>query len=213
MAEERALYLMISHTGTGIGRIIRGISRYQYNHVALTLDPTFRKWVSFARFNRNVALYGGYTEESAERYFAFGDQVPVKIFKLSISEERYRQINALFAKAGTLDNELVYNFFDILAAIFGLTVRIPGAYTCLGFCCAIIERDFKNIRELERALSPHLIHDGNLADLVSDSGTREDRYFQRLSFPQTFLRPIQNFGVLCSRIFDRGYTDIITAIN
>lgn len=212
MAESRALYLMISHTGTGVGRIIRGISRYKYNHVALTLDPTFKRWFSFARFNRNVALYGGYTEESAERYFAFGTDVPVKIFKLEISEEKHEQIADLFAKAGTLDNELVYNFFDILAAIFGHTVRIPGAYTCLGFCCAVIGRQFKNIRELEAALSPYQIHDGNLAELVPDSGNREDRYFKRLSFPQTFLRPLRNFAVLCGRIFDHSYTDIVTDI-
>lgn len=212
MSQTHALYLMISHTGTGIGRIIRGISRYPYNHVAMTLDPSFKKWVSFARFNRNVALYGGYTEESAERYFAFGTDVPVKIFKLDITEEKYAQLSDLFAKAGTLDNDLIYNFFDILAAIFGLKVRIPGAYTCLGFCCAVIGEQFKNIQELETAFAPHMIHDGNLADLVADSGERVDRYFDPLSFPQTFLRPLQNFGVLCRRIFDRHYTDIVTEI-
>ncbi len=209
MAEQRYLYVMISHTGTGVGRLIRGISRYRFNHVAMTLDPSFRKWYSFARINRNVALYGGFIEESAERYFAFGTDVPVKIFKLPISEKKYAHLTDLFAKAGTLDNELVYNFFDILAAIVGWQVKIPGAYTCLGFCCTVIEHDFKNIRELEAAMGEYVFHDGNLAELVSDSGSREDRYFSRLRFPRTFLAPLKNFAVLCSRIFDRDYNDIV----
>ncbi len=209
MEKDRDLYLMISHTGTGVGRIIRGISRYRYNHVAMTLDPSFRKWYSFARIHRNVALYGGFTEESAERYFAFGTNVPVKIFKLSVDEKTYAHLSALFAKADTLETELIYNFFDILAAIIGWQVKIPGAYTCLGFCCAVLNREFKNIQELEAALNNCVFYDGNLHDIVKDSGARDDRYFSKLHFPRTITAPLKNFAALCFRPFDRHYNDIV----
>ena len=43
MAEKRYLYLMVSRTDTNIGRIIRVFSRYPYNHVSLSIDPTLRE--------------------------------------------------------------------------------------------------------------------------------------------------------------------------
>ena len=42
MAETKSLYVMISRTDTGVGKLIRRLSRYPYNHVSLSLDPTFK---------------------------------------------------------------------------------------------------------------------------------------------------------------------------
>ena len=177
MDKTESLYLMISRTEGGMGRLIRCFTRYDFNHVSLTLDPSFSSWVSFARYRCNMPLYGGYINEPAERLLFRGGDIPVRVFRIAITSERHRQLERLFSSAGDPDSGMIYNHFDALATTVGRSVRINGAYTCLGFACQVLERRYRNIRELDDRLSDCLVYSGSLGELVQDSGCREDEYF------------------------------------
>lgn len=179
---SKKLYVMISRTDTGIGKVIRCVSRYPYNHVSLTLDEDFRNWVSFARFFHDTPLYGGFIREPVERFLAKGERVDVRIFALELTESRYARLKKLFALAGKPDSGLVYNYFELVTATVGLSARVPGAYTCLGFACAVLGTGYRTIAQLNDALAPRLIYEGALGDLAPDNGCRDDIYFTRLGF-------------------------------
>ena len=177
MLADHYLYLMISKTDTQLGRFIRSVSRFPYNHCSLSLDPEFREWVSFGRFNREAPLYSGFITESPERFLAKGFDTQVRIFKLPISPQRYNEISNLFSHAGEADCGRVYNTFDCMAAAFHRKVEITGAYTCLSFACEVIGKRYMTIEELDRDLKDRMIYDGPLSRLVPDNGQRTDRYF------------------------------------
>lgn len=177
---NRTLYLMISRTDGKMGRFIRYFTNYNYNHVSLTLDPKLRSWVSFARYHCDVALYGGYICESAERFLAKGGEVPVRIFRVELSEEKYRSLEGLFAQAGDVHSGMIYNTFDALATSMGCNIPISNAYTCLGFACMVLGRNFRSIKKLDEYLSPNLVFEGDLRLLICDSGSRDDIYFTRM---------------------------------
>lgn len=171
------LYLMISETDTQLGRFIRSVSHFKYNHVSMSLDPTFHEWVSFGRFNREAPLYSGFITESPERFLAKGFDPAIRIFRLPITQQRCQEIRNLFSYAGQADCGLVYNTFDCMAAAFHRRVEISGAYTCLSFACEVIGKRCLTIEELDRDLKEQLIYDGPMAKLVPDSGVRTDHYF------------------------------------
>lgn len=209
MAEPKYLYLMLSRTDTGIGRIIRAVSHYPYNHVALSLDPTLRSWVSFARYARDIPFYGGFVKEPVERYLAAGFNIQVRIFRLEITGERAAQLEALFARAGRRDRQLIYNLFDAAAAAFGGSLRIPNAYTCLSFACRVLDVRFRSIREMDEYLSPHLFYEGSLAELAADNGSRQDAYFTDLGLLRGSWNTARNLAVLSGRVFCRSCPDLV----
>lgn len=170
---------MISQTDSRIGQMIRLFSRFRYNHVSLTLDPTLRSWVSFGRFHRDVPLFGGFIAESAERYLATGFDVRVRIFRLEITQSRYDQLQRLFCMTDQPENGLIYNFFDTLAAGLRFKVPIHNAYTCLSFACVVLNKQYITIRALDEDLRQHMIYDGSLSALTPDSGSREGVYFEK----------------------------------
>ena len=174
---ERYLYLMISKTDTQLGRFIRSVSHFPYNHVSMSLDSSFHHWVSFGRYNREAPLYSGFITESPERYLAKGFDTEVRIFRLPVTRQRYEEISNLFSHAGEDNCGLVYNTFDCMAAAFHRRVVIPGAYTCLSFACEVIGKKYLSIEELDQDLRDLMIYDGPLDMLVPDSGSRTDRYF------------------------------------
>ena len=213
MENQRKLYVMISKTHTGIGKAIRKFSRYPYNHVALTLDPHFRNWVSFARYMKDVPLYGGFVAEPVERYLADSeaDTVEVRIFALDISEEHYENLNRLFSYAGNLESGMVYNLFDIIAATVGAKIRISNAYTCLGFARAVLGKDYRSIKALDKDLESHLIYEGPLADLATDSGDRSDMYFTKLGFIKGTRKTLKTFATLTLRAVKKESEDKVSS--
>lgn len=211
MEETRKLYVMISKTHTGIGKAIRIFSRYPYNHVALTLDPAFRNWVSFARYSKYTPLYGGFVTEPVERYLAdSNDSVQVRIFALDITQQHYQKLSELFSYAGNLESGMVYNLFDIIAAAVGAKIPIANAYTCLGFAGAVLEKDYRTIKALDKDLESHLIFEGCLSNLASDSGDRSDLYFTRLGFIKGTGKTVKTVAILTSRAVKKVTADTVT---
>lgn len=208
--KKRTLYLMISRTGTGIGRIIRAVSHYPYNHVSLSLDPTWKHWVSFARYAEDIPLYGGFITESPERYLASGQDVQVRIFRLEIDESRARRLEALFSRAGNRDYQLIYNTYDAVAAALGCRLPIPNAYTCLSFACAVLELPFRSIRELDHYLTPQLYYQGPLSGLVTDGDGQEDVYFQPLGLLWGTWNTAKHFAFLSGRAICRNQRDLVS---
>ena len=196
MEDAKKLYVMISHTDPGVGKLIRVISGFPYNHVCVTLDPSFRNWISFARYIQDTPLYGGFIQEPVERYLAKGQQIDVRIFALDISSEKYNAFQHLFSLAGKQDPRLRYDLFSLVTLVAGVHLNIPGAYTCLGFANKLLGTHHRSIRSLNEALSPHLHYEGSLADLAPDSGCRQDIYFTRLGFLRGAAESLQAIGSL-----------------
>ena len=205
----RPLYLMISRTNTGIGRIIRTVSRYPYNHVSLSLDPDLKHWVSFARYVQDIPLYGGFIAETPERYLAGSEDIQVRIFRLEIEESRAQKLEVLFSHAGDQDYGLIYNTYDAIAGALGRRRPIPNAYTCLSFACAVLDLPCRSIQELDRTLTPWLHYHGSLSGLVVDSGRREDAYFASLGLLRGSWNTAKHFARLSGRVIRRNQSDLI----
>ena len=200
---------MISKTDTGVGGLIRKITGFPYNHVSMTLDPTFRKWVSFARFIQDTPMYGGFLVEPSERFLAKGQQVDVHVFALDLTYKRFQELTELFSKAGSQCREYIYNYFELLTLVFGIQFPVRGAYTCLGFANHILGTNFSSIRELDKKMQPMLCYQGSLNALVPDSGDRSDVYFTKLGPVKGFVRTIQTLSELLSRsIFPEKQTSL-----
>lgn len=206
------LYVMISHTDTEVGQIIRFVSGFPYNHVAVTLDDTFRNWVSFARYVQDTPFYGGFIQEPVERYLAKGQQIDVQIFALDISDEMRAALEQIFALAGTRDARLCYNLFALATLAVGIDIPITGAYTCLGFANTLLGTDFRSIKALSKTLAPYLHYEGCLSALAPDSGSREDAYFTRLGFFRGFQESLKSIGSLIRFACDPNRPDPIRQV-
>ena len=176
------LYIMLSRTGTGMGKIIRLFTHNHYTHVSLTLDDEFRSFVSFARYAQDVPPAGGFVTEPAERFLSDGKAVPVRIFCLNISDAERNALSALFSLADRRDTGLIYNSLGALMSTWRIPCPIPGSYTCLEFASAILGQRFSSLQALEKALSPYLYYEGELSALKADTGKRNAPYFHQRGF-------------------------------
>jgi hypothetical protein len=207
MDRKHDLYVMISRTDTGMGKIIRYFTDYPYNHVSLSLDPNLDEWVSFARYARDVPLAGGFVRENADRFFASGGSIHVRIYRLEISEIRFRILRNVFAQAGKPDCGLIYNSFGALASGLNMQFPVSGAYTCLEFANAVLEQSHCTIRQLADRLEPHLIYEGELMALISGPGKWAGDYFVPRSHSAAVRETTLHFARLLRRTVSPGRFD------
>ena len=204
---DRKLYVLVSKSDTAMGRLIRTVCRYPYNHVSLSLDPEHRHWVSFARRVQDAPLYGGFIHEDAQRLLSCGAQQPVRMYEIPIDEERARHLEQIFAIAGQIDCGLLYNLFDAAASVFGFRVSIPGAYTCLSFANTVLGTDHRTIASLCDGLQEQLVYEGVLSGLMTDDGSRSDPFFRRIGPVRATWKAAVHFAALSRRAVKRRFRD------
>ena len=205
MRQTRQLFVMVSRTDTHIARAIRAVSRYPYNHVSVTLDPSLSRWYSFARYVRDTPLYSGFICETGERFFAGAGDTQVRIYRLDIPQKKADALEQLLPLAGDPDSGLIYNYFDALAGVLGQRLHVPGCYTCLSFACELLDTHCASIEQLCQLLTPHLIYEGSFAALVGDSSPRDQLYFTRLGPLRGSARTLRQMTVLVARTLCHGY--------
>lgn len=176
------LYVILSRTNTGVAKLIRVFTRNYYNHVSLSLNEDLSGIVSFARCCIDTPLHGGFVTEPAERFLHEGKPVPVRVFRVEISDEKAQKLEAFFQNAGKADNGLLYNHFAAFFTMLGLNCPVPGAYTCLSFVTTVLDKPYRTLQELEKALTPYEVFSGDLRKYHQDSGCRTDRFFTRRGF-------------------------------
>ena len=192
------LYIMLSRTDTGMGRLIRFFTREEYNHVSLSLDDTLQHFVSFARYRQDVPLAGGFTAETAARLMSCGNAMPAKIFKIEISPEDAQKLNILFQMAD--HTSLVYNSLGALLNSCHIRCAIPGAYTCLEFSGAILGKSYRSIQALGEDLEPFEIYRGDLFQILRKPFDFDSPFFQKRGFWKGSWDTLKHFKTLLWRI-------------
>ena len=206
MARKRQLFILVSQTQTGIARMIRGVCKYPYNHVSITLDSSLRRWYSFARYVQDAPLYGGLVSETPRRLCAPEGDILVRAYQVEIPEQTAARLEGLLALADDPASGLIYNHFDALASVLGFRLEIPRCYTCLSFACEILGRQYHTIEELCRGLETRKFYEGPMSRLVKPQETGEESYFVPGGVISGAAKSVAQLGRLSARTIYQGYS-------
>ena len=84
------IYIILSQSGTEISKMLRAITKEQYNHSSICITDTFNEFYSFGRKKLNNPLIGGFVLENAFKHvFGKFKTVPCMILKLGITDKQY----------------------------------------------------------------------------------------------------------------------------
>ena len=81
------IYLVFSSTQNKMGQMIRSITKFEYNHVSISVDE-MKTLYSFARYYRDTPLSGGFVRESHARYLCEKHPAKVAICAIEVTNEQ-----------------------------------------------------------------------------------------------------------------------------
>ena len=206
--ETYTVYVLLSRTHTGIGRLIRTFMRGRYNHVAIALDPSLLELYSFARLHIDAPLAGGFLRENPAHYLYGGHDAEVKLHKVEMSGESYAAFRRELARFLSDPAHMIYNLLDALYLPFGRRKRITDAHTCVSFAAHMLNMEQLNaVIDMENALRGREIYCGSLREYLGETygeeDLRRDEYFVRRGFWGAARDTASHVRMLYSRMKER----------
>lgn len=199
------IYVVFLVTNTFIGKMIRLVTRNQYNHVTLAFDRELKHMYSFARYHVNSPISGGFVIERPDRYLCNNKDVMVKICKLPVTEEEYGRIQQEVAFFRANREEMLYNTLNAILSLLRKRLQVKNTFTCLEFVAHLLR--FPNIwvvRELEQRLEKHIVYHGSFREITNweQSFTDDNDYFNRRHAIRVVLDTVFHFKKIVVRLIN-----------
>ena len=190
--EKRKIFVIFSSTPLKIGKFIRAITNNKYNHVSISLDPTFQTMYSFSRFYKHIPFYGGFVKESSLRYKNKKKYATIKVCEIEVSDEKFNYLKDYFNLLEENFDKYLYNLFSAIFTPLKKRILIKDSYTCIEFAIdtlskidnTIIPGKFYTINELEQHLKNNVIYEGIIKIKHKQDFYKYDHFLDKKDFFQ-----------------------------
>lgn len=137
--QNNYIYVVLVKALTGLGKFARITSKYEYTHIAVSLDKKFDEFYTFSRRKHYSPFDCGFMVETLDCY-AFGKHKDIKlrIFKIPVSMENKAEIEKYIEKVSK-DREYIFNFYSMMTMPILGGFRIYKSHNCMSFVSKIIE--------------------------------------------------------------------------
>ncbi len=179
------IYVIFSSTDLKIGKMIRFVTKNDYNHCSICLNSDFSMFYSFSRLYFHNPLICGFTVESPCRY-TLSQRTKVKIVTVPLSDSAYFAVEKMINTMNDHCDEYVYNFFSALSYLFGVRFNRSKAFTCAEFTNNVLKTagldmpKMANIEQMEQALSGYPTWEGRAVDGFDDPSWGDDPYLDHV---------------------------------
>ena len=138
--DENRIYIVVTQTGTMLSRVLKLVTRAEFNHVSVSLDPTLHTMYSFGRKNPYNPFIGGFVMESpffgTFKRFSETDSV---VICLTLTEEQKVRIARKLEEMYCNRSAYTYNTLGLLLAGIRIHYQKKNSYYCSEFVKSILE--------------------------------------------------------------------------
>ena len=167
----KEIYIVLTHTGTVLSRIIKGYTRDEFSHVSISLDKELKEMYSFGRLNPYNAFWGGFVQEGINfGTFKRFRKTVCKIYSLKITEEQYNNVRGMIEYIKSSKQLQKFNVIGLFAVGFNKRISFENSFYCAEFVKYVLDKsgiennlpelikpeDFKNIQDLNEIYSGRL---------------------------------------------------------
>lgn len=139
---RKSIYIVVSQTGTVVSRLIRILTKAQYNHASISLDSELTRMYSFGRiFTHNPVLAGFVKENPKKGVFKKCKNTKIKIMRIDVSPEVYESTEALLEDMYRNRRKYHYNYIGLLTAYWEKPFHIGNNFYCSEFVKEVLIRE------------------------------------------------------------------------
>lgn len=133
------IYVVLVKALTGLGSLARTFSKYEYTHIAISLNENLNEFITFSRRKHHSPFNCGFMVETIDCY-AFGNnkEVKLKVFKIPTNKENIKKIKEYIDKVSS-DKDYIFNIVSMATMPIFHGISIYKAHNCMTFTNKIIE--------------------------------------------------------------------------
>lgn len=170
--EKRTIYLLFTHTGTLLSRIINFYTKHSLNHVSIGFDKRLTEVYSFGRKRPKNPFIGGFVREDIRSNFLRHSNCAVYTFQ--VTEREYHSILRSIQEIEAEKGNYRYNFIGLIGILFKIKIQRKSAFFCSQFVATILKEVhtfqmnkpfcFVTPEDIRKHVGMTLIYEGKLCD-------------------------------------------------
>ena len=136
----KKIYLVLTHSGTIMSKIVRLYTRYTYSHVSLSLDKKISNMYSFGRRNVYNIFDGGFViQNKKSKFYKRFKNTKCIILELSVSEEQYTDLKNILEEYKENIDIYKYDIIGVFLRTFNIKLKRENYYYCTKFVKEVLE--------------------------------------------------------------------------
>lgn len=138
---KKKIYIILTHTGTVLSRLVKIYTHKEYSHVSIALDSNLNKMYSFGRLNAYNPFIGGFVHEGLDHgTFKRFKKTKTKIYALEIDEEQYKKLEEIIEYIKLRKDSYSFNFLGLVAVSLKIRIRRKRSFYCAEFLKYLFEQ-------------------------------------------------------------------------
>ena len=138
--DMKKIYVVLTHTGTLLSKVIRCYTKDEFSHCSISLDVNLEEMYSFGRLNPYNAFWGGFVHEYIDKgTFKRFYNTMARIYSLELTDEQYEKIKDNVMKIQGNKDEYKFNILGLFAAGFHKRIGEERSFYCAEFVKYVIE--------------------------------------------------------------------------
>lgn len=130
----KKIYIVLTHTGTVLSRIIKWYTKMKFSHVSIALDENLDKMYSFGRLNPYNPIVGGFVHEGIDfGTFKRFKNTDSEVFSIEIEDNKYDRICEEIEKFIENKEKYKFNVLGLFAAGFDKKITKKDGLYCAEF--------------------------------------------------------------------------------
>lgn len=187
MAEPRALYIVLTDTGTWLSRAIGRYTGRKLNHASLAFDAQLLEVYSFGRKEPHNPFIGGFVKENLRGAWFMnrrrGEEVGCAVYRLGVPQETYRKVRRYVDAMERLQHRYKYNLLGLLGVAANIPLERKRAFFCSQFVAAALAAGGIRIADKPPSLTtPQDFENSNRGELLYRGPL--SGYFKRIRSPK-----------------------------
>ncbi len=161
----KKIYIVLTHTGTNLSKLIKSYTKDEFSHVSIALDSELKHMYSFGRLHPYNPFWAGFVHEYIdEGTFKRFYLTKTKVYTLEITEQQYESVENTIKQMEQEKEQYTFNILGLFAAGFRKKITREKSFYCAEFVKHILEKadintglpevakpeDFKKIENLQQ---------------------------------------------------------------
>ena len=166
--KEKSLFIVLSQSGTWISKLLKRITKTDYNHSSISFEENLTEMYSFGRRFKYYPFIGGFVKETPTTgvFGRFAD-TKVLVLKIDVSESQYGALKQRVAEMYEHKWRYHYNYIGCFLNWFHKNLERKHYL----YCSEFIKELFVRYEVLDKSAFPRVIRPCDFIKIFSDCET------------------------------------------
>lgn len=152
----RKIYIILTHTGTVLSRIIKYYTKDEFSHVSIALDPDLKEMYSFGRLNPYNPFWGSFVHEEINKgTFKRFKRTKTEVYSLFVTDEQYEKARKIITYFNDNKEKYKFNILGLICVSIHKRIKRKNSFYCAEFVKHVLKASgVSEVNDLPQIIRP-----------------------------------------------------------